>query len=132
MAKSSLTASDFLEVLGEEDDRLKEVESYLVRSESIILAYTSSNGDPAHGIWVDALCSAIQFDMVNRVYTNPAALSSEAMGPQNQSFSAPGGLFLLPAEREQLDKLKAGRKSRTGIGTIRTRRPDFQPHSFWG
>lgn len=134
MARSSLTAEIFLETMGDErnpeDNREREVESYLTRSEAVILSYTSSTGDPADGIWIDSICSAIQFDVVNRVYSNPMALSSDAMGPQNQSFAAPGGIFLLPAEREQLDKIKQGRKTSSGIGRIRTSRPDFTSPPF--
>lgn len=132
--KSSLTVEYFFNVVGRELDpenrRDAEVADYLKRSENIILAYTSSNGVPENGHWVDSICSAIQFDMVNRVYNNPAGKASEAMGPENQSFSAPGGLFLLPAEREQIDKIKSP-PSFGGLGVIRVNRGDFSKFGEW-
>lgn len=128
MARTSLTTEYFFSIVGDdlnpENNRQAEVDDYIKRSENIILAYTSNTGDPANGTWVDAICSAIQFDMVARVYYNPAARSSEAMGPENVSFTAPGGLFLLPAEREQLDKLKV-KSSRGGLGVMRVTRGDI-------
>lgn len=132
--KSSLTVDYFFAVVGRdldpENKRDAEVEDYLKRSENIILAYTSTNGIPENGIWVDSICSAIQFDMINRVYNNPAGKSSEAMGPENQSFSAPGGLFLLPAEREQIDKIKQP-QSFGGLSVIRINRGDFGQFGEW-
>lgn len=131
MTRTSLTTEYFFSVVGRaldpEETRDAEVTDYIKRSEAIILSYTSATGDPEHGIWVDALCSAIQFDMVNRVYNNPAGKASEAMGPQNNSFVAPGGIYLLPAEREQLDKLKQGSRL-GGLGTIYTYRDDFRAY----
>jgi hypothetical protein len=128
MARTSLTVDYFFSVVGRDLDaegiRDTEVADYIKRSENVILAFTSSNGDPASGVWVDAICSAIQFDMINRVYNNPAGKSAESMGPENQSFAAPGGLFLLPGEKEQLTKL-IGRGTFGGLGTIKTYRGDY-------
>jgi hypothetical protein len=128
MARTSLTVEYFFSVVGRDLDaegtRDTEVADYIKRSENVILAFTSSNGNPANGVWVDAICSAIQFDMINRVYNNPAGKSSESMGPENQSFTAAGGLFLLPGEKEQLAKL-VGRGNFGGLSTIRTTRGDY-------
>lgn len=125
---STLTLDYFWAVVGREDDpeeiRDAEVLDLLKGAENKILAYTSRNGDPAYGVWVDAICSVVQLDMVKRAYKNPDFVASDAMGGQARAFPAPGGLFLLPGEREELDKLK--RRTRNGgLGIISTHRPDY-------
>lgn len=129
---SSLTVEKFFTIVGRDDDpngtRDAEVQALLEGSEAKIKAYTSPTGNPLHGVWVDSLCSVIQLDVVKRAYLNPDMVASDAMGPQSKSYPAPGGLFLLPGEREELDKLKAGSSSRKGLGTIRMDRPDYH---FW-
>ena len=136
--QSSITREYFLKVVGSEmdpeEERTDEIDDLLKRSENLILAYISPNGQPEFGNWVDSICSAIQMDMMMRVWHNRRGLASEAMGPESQSFVAPGGLMILPAERETLDRIKVAHQT-GGIGTLRTTRRDFSEPDMsylWG
>jgi hypothetical protein len=129
MSRSSLTVEHFFNVVGRSEDptasRDAEVADLLEGAENKILAFTSPNGDPANGVWVDAICKTIQMDMIKRAFKNPDLVSNDALGPQSRAFPAPGGLFLLPGEREELERLKGTQSAAGGLYSIRTYRRDF-------